>query len=195
MIVAVSETKELLARWIRRRSGDEAPDPKQRLVTYQSLLPGYLPTDYSEGLMFISRLAGLYDNQILSAEPPLPPIAGGLGHIGSYPIINLLFGLQLSHSNVIDEYIDSEKTYPTGLAPIGCDSLGNMVLLDFTERGNGRILFWWVNGDRSPDEQGRPGRGNIFLLAYSFTDLLRRMRPSSDVDDESPPVGNVSRLA
>ena len=65
------------------------------------------------------------------------------------------------------------------------------MLLDVSDKGNGRVYHWWVTGDRTPDEDGNPGWGNIFLLAHSFTDLLRRMRPAPEDDEEGPPVGRV----
>jgi len=50
--------------------------------------------------------------------------------------------------------------------------------LDVSEAGNGRIFRWFLVGDPGPDdENGRPGWGNTFLLANSFTDLCRRLRP------------------
>jgi hypothetical protein len=62
--------------------------------------------------------------------------------------------------------------------PIGCDLGNGLICLDLSEQGNGQVLHWFGLGGPGPtDAQGQPGRRNTFLLARSFTDLCRRLRP------------------
>ena len=43
----------------------------------------------------------------------------------------------------IDEKIKAyQGRVPPGLLPIGCDSFGNLLLLDFAARKRGAIYFW-----------------------------------------------------
>jgi hypothetical protein len=89
--------------------------------------------------------------------------------------------LQEDRDNVIDEWRAMEFRMPTGLMPIGCDLGNGLICLDLSEQGNGQVLHWFGLGDPGPtDAQGRPGRGNTFVLARSFTDLCHRLWPAPE---------------
>jgi hypothetical protein len=95
--------------------------------------------------------------------------------------------LQEDRDNVIDEYLVMEFRMPTCLMPIGRDFGNGLICLDLSVQGHGQVVHWFGVGDPGPDVDGRPGRGNTFLLAHSFTDMCRRLRPEPEDDSGFDP--------
>lgn len=183
---------ELLKPFIWRKFGEAAMDPEARLQTLRALIPGLLPDDYAETLLALNQAVSLEDNRIISIEPPRPREPGIFEYIGLNPPIERLNGLGDSHYNVISELAGIGQRLPPGLIAIGSDAGANQICLDVSERGNGRVYHWFRVGDPGPDdEQGRPGWGNTFLLAESFTDLCRRLRLVLPDDEPRRPIGKI----
>jgi len=187
MEAAAVEAISLLRPFIRRQFGADVPDPARRLQDLRKVAPGPLPDDYAATLLELRRTTGLLSPIIEAIEPAKPPVPGTFEWAGDNPAINLLYGLQEDRDNVIDEYLSMEFRMPTGLMPIGCDHGNGLICLDLSEHGHGQVLHWFGLGDPGPDVRGRPGRGNTFLLAHSFTDLCRRLRPPPEDDDGFDP--------
>ncbi len=140
----------------------------------------------------LNQAVSLENNQIISIEPPRPREPGVFEYIGPNPPIEQLYGLGDSHFNVIAKIDGVGQRLPPGLIAIGSDAGANQICLDVSERGNGRVYHWFRVGDPGPDdEQGRPGWGNTFLLAESFTDLCRRLRLVLPDDEPRRPIGKI----
>jgi|GEM_PF-5395571 hypothetical protein len=183
---------ELLRPYIQYQLGDEVPDPEARLLEYRRAVPGRLPNDYIATLLSLRRATGIHFNQILSLGTPPPRARGMFECIGSNPPIHILYGLQSSNNNVFGGLAVAEaQCMPSNLVPIGADLMDNQICIDVSEAGNGRIYHCFLHGDAGPDDaDGRPGWGNIFLLAESFTDMCRRLRPAELLPDDAP-VGRI----
>jgi len=118
---------------------------------------------------------------------PPPPIPGMFERPDPTSGLDILYGLQASHTNVLQEWNGLKDRMPPGLVSLGRDFSSNQICIDVSEAGNGRVLHWWNVDDPGPeDENGRPGWGNTFLLATSFTDLCRRLRTAPPLPDNTP---------
>lgn len=170
-------TMSLLQPFIDSQCKEDTEDPAGRLRELREIAPGPLPDDYTATLLELRRTTLLIENSIKAIEPAKPPGPETFERAGDDPPINVLYGLQEGHENVIDEYRMMEFRMPTGLMPIGRDFGNGLICLDLSEQGYGQVLHWFGLGDPGPDVDGRPGRGNTFLLAHSFTDMCRRLRP------------------
>jgi len=187
MDTAAVEAISLLRPFIDEQYGAEVPDPEQRLQALREVAPGPLPDDYAATLLELRRTTGLVSPVIEAIEPAKPPAPGTYEWAGDTPPINVLYGLQEDRDNVIDEYLSMEFRMPTGLMPIGRDFGNGLICLDLSEQGHGQVVHWFGLGDPGPDVDGRPGRGNTFLLAHSFTDMCRRLRPEPEDDSGFDP--------
>jgi len=187
MEAAAIEAISLLRPFIDEQYGAEVPDPARRLRALREVAPGPLPDDYAGTLLELRRTTGLLSPIIEAIEPARPPAPGTFEWAGDNPAIDLLYGLQEDRDNVIHEYLSMEFRMPAGLMPIGCDQGNGVICLDLSEQGYGQVIHWFGLGDPGPDVQGRPGRGNTFLLAHSFTDMCRRLRPEPGDDNGFDP--------
>jgi hypothetical protein len=173
-----NDALDLLKPWIRWTLGDPAPDPQAQLDALRAMLPGRLPDDYAAVLLALKQGVSLEHNDIAAVELPPPRIPGQFTYVGENPEFSKLYGLGggPSRSYTVPKMWEGLEVYmPKGLVPIG-DSLGDQICLDVSEAGNGRIFYWWHEGDPGEDEaDGHPGWGNTFLLAHSFTDLCARL--------------------
>lgn len=186
-----NDALDLLKPWIHRTLGDPAPDPQAQLDALRAMLPGRLPDDYAAVLLALRQAVDLEFNQIMAVEPPCPRIPGQFTYIGPIQEFSTLYGLgggPLDSDNVASLWGSMEVYMPKGLVPIG-ESSGDQICLDVSEAGNGRIFYWWHEGDPGEDDaEGHPGWGNTFLLAHSFTDLCARLvqrlpvKPSPGLD-------------
>jgi hypothetical protein len=168
---------DLLRPWIDEPFGDEVSDAAARLEAFRAVVPGRLPDDYAETLLQLHRATGLKDVIIEAIGTPPAPIPGVFERPDATPLFNILYGLQVGSRSVVREWNLFRDRMPPGLVPIGEDYFSNQICIDVSEAGNGRIFHWWNVGDPGPDdENGRPGWGNTFMVATSFTDLCRRLR-------------------
>lgn len=187
----MTEALDLLRPWIRKQFGAEVPDPLARLEAFRAVIPGGLPDDYAETLLQLRRATDFKGVIIEALGTPPPPIPGMFERLDATPGIDILYGLHTSSRNVFEAWDGLKDRMPPGLVPIGEDYFSNQICIDVSEAGNGRVFHWWLVGDPGPDdENGRPGWGNTFLLAKSFTDLCRRLRASPPLP-ENAPVGKI----
>jgi hypothetical protein len=182
-----------LMPFLSDRSGEDGPGIEDRLDALRQAVPGRLPDGYATALLWLRQGVLLEQNKIISVEPPLPPEPGILNHVEENPPISVLLGLATGHNNVLEEYEATSYRMPPGLVPIGFNFGGDYMCLDTSEAGNGLIYHWFGAGDPGPDDkQGRPGWGNTFLLAYSFTDFCQRLRPADPIVLPDLPPGSVT---
>lgn len=168
---------DLLKPFIEDYYGDAVSEPDVRLDAFRSVVPGILPDDYAETLRWLRSTAALRENRIQSIEAPPPREPGIFEFVGPNPPMNMLFGLQPNHANVFRE-LQLLFRLPPGLISIAYSVSPSVICLDVSDAGRGRIYHWFHLGDPGPDDaRGCPGWGNTFLLAESFTDLCRRLRP------------------
>jgi len=73
----------------------------------------------------------------------------------------------------IPQYLDRyNERIPDGLLPIGCDSFGNLVLLDGGVKSTGAIYFW----DHELESMDDPTWDNISFIASSFSEFANSLR-------------------
>jgi hypothetical protein len=184
----------LLRPFVSELFGTETHDKEARLAAFKGLAPGPLPADYEAFLRLFGRAVGLKVNHVEALEPPRPRETARFTYIGPNPPIDVLFGLQESHSNVIDELEAFRDRIPVGLISIGRDLSGNRICMDLADRGPNTVWHWFHEGDPGEDEHGHPGYGNMFKLAENFTDLCRRLRHGPrDAAADARPGGPSSR--
>jgi len=187
----MTKALELMRPWIDELFGDEVPDAAARLEAFRTVVPGRLPEDYAETLLQLRRATDFKDVIIDALGTPPPPIPGMFERLDKTPGIDILYGLQVDHYDVFEAWRQLNDRMPPGLVPIAMDYSSNQICIDVSETGNGRIFHWWNVGDPGPDdENGRPGWGNTFLLATSFTDLCRRLRESPPLPQNGP-IGKI----
>ena len=183
---------DMLKRWIAYPLSELAEDPQAQLQALQAVLPGRLPDDYVRVLLALKQAFGLDDNRIQAVEPPCPRIPGQFTCVGENPGLGILYGLGGGADeayNVAVTWSSINDQMPKGLVPIG-NSYGDEICLDISEAGNGRIFYWWHEGDPGEhDAEGYPGWGNTFMLAHSFTDLCARIGPPPPADPDKGPSG------
>ncbi len=190
---ALDTIKQCLTPFLRTRRGEDGPGIEDRLEAFRQAVPGRLPDDYAAALLWLRNGILLDENRIISVEPPLPPEPGILNRVEENPPMDVLYGLATGHNNVLKSYESISSCMPPGLVPIGRNFGGDYMCLDTSEAGNGLIYYWFGVGDPGPDdEQGRPGWGNTFLLAYSFTDFCQRLRPRDPIVLPDLPPGSVT---
>ena len=61
---------------------------------------------------------------------------------------------------------------PAGVIPIGCDSFGNLILLDIGAREFGYIYFW----DHERESMDDPYWDNIYMVSRSFDSFSQSLR-------------------
>lgn len=182
----MSEIEKLLKPFFRREFGPELLDKEARLAEFKRLAAGHLPADYEEFLRLYGRAVSLEDNHILAIDPPRSRQEGRFTYIGPNPPIEILYGFQENYYDLIKELEVFRDQIPPGLIVIGGDIMGNKVCMDVAGPNPNMIWHWFHEGEESFDENGNPGYANMFRLAYSFTDLLQRLRPG-DYEDPSEP--------
>jgi hypothetical protein len=188
----MTDTTDLLRPWIRRQFGDEIPDPLERLEAFRAIIPGRLPDDYADTLLHLGRSAGLVSGAIIEAIGTPPPREPGIfGYMSATPLLSRLYGLQSNLWNVFGTWDALRDRMPAGLVPIGDQGMGDQICIDVSEAGNGRIFSWGHEEDPGPpDAQGQPGWRNTFLVATSFTDMLRRLHKAPEPPDNAP-IGRI----
>ena len=188
----MSEAIDLLRPWIDKCFGNEVTDPAERIAAFQALLPGRLPEDYVTTLLHYRMAIGLVRDAIVYAIGKAPPRdPRQFTYMGDEPSFDVLYGLQSNLANVFDAWDSFQFRMPPGLVPIGDQGMGDQICIDVSEAGNGRICMWGHEDDPGPaDAQGRSGWANTFLLATSFTDLIRRLRKDDPLPDDAP-VGRI----
>jgi len=191
-VTALNDALDLLKPWIHGTLGDPTPDPQAQLDALRAMLPGRLPDDYAAVLLALRQAVSLEFNRIMAVEPPCPRIPGQFTAVGENPEFGTLYGLGggADVSYAVPRMWDGmSDQMPKGLVPIG-ESFSDKICLDMSEAGNGRIFYWWHEGDPGEDDaEGHPGWGNTFLLAHSFTDLCARIAPPLPVEPSADPSG------
>lgn len=72
----------------------------------------------------------------------------------------------------IAEFLDQYSKRPSQkMLPVGCDSFGNIVLLDVGAKSVGAVCFW----DHEQENMDEPTWDNIFVVAPSFSEFLNAL--------------------
>ena len=78
-----------------------------------------------------------------------------------------------SHYCILRKLEVFSERIPGGTLPIGCDSFGNLVLIDVGARSNGTVYFW---DHENENMDGDPHWDNVYPVALSFSDFIRALK-------------------
>jgi hypothetical protein len=139
---------------------------EENILRFEQNFSIELPDDYKNFLLQYN--GGIPDKLILSVEK-----------YGD-SILKELYG-------IVDEQIrdipSNIKTYnnriPSEFIPIGCDQLGNQIIMGVGTKYKHKIYFWWHEGE---SESEKPVYSNIYLISENFTSFIESLK---DIPEDS----------
>lgn len=69
-----------------------------------------------------------------------------------------------------------KNSIPDKYIPIGCDQLGNQIILSIKDEHKNKIYFWWHEGETNSENKD----SNIFLIEDNFTSFLNSLENISE---------------
>jgi hypothetical protein len=157
----------------------EPPATEAQVVAFEKRIKAALPADYRA---FLVRERGGGRVQIGSAEDIVFPLkwngqdwADGLDEALFKNFYSLDENSAAAWEGAYEAFIQ-QKRIPSDLLPIAYDAGSNQVLLGISGARKGKVYYWAM--DFAPEEDtDEPGYDNIALVADSFTEFLKKLRP------------------